>query len=62
VDSKTVIRKLEEDGWFHVGTRGDHWYFKHPSKPGKVTVQHPVKDLWIKNVKSIEKASGVKLR
>lgn len=62
MDSRTVIKTLEEDGWEHVGTRGDHWYFKHPAKPGKVTVQHPVKDLWIKNIKSIEKASGVKLR
>lgn len=62
VDSRTVIKKLEADGWKHVGTRGDHWYFKHPTKPGKVTVQHPVKDLWIKNITSIEKASGVKLR
>lgn len=62
MESREVIKKLEEDGWKHTGTRGDHWYFKHPDKPGKVTVQHPVKDLWIKNIKSIEKTSGVKLR
>jgi len=60
--SREVIEKLEKEGWEHSGTRGDHWYFKHPNKPGKVTVQHPVKDLWIKNIKSIEKTSGVKLR
>lgn len=62
MDSRTVIKKLEEDGWYHVGSRGDHHYFKHPAKPGKVTVQHPVKDLWIKNIKSIEKQAGIKLR
>lgn len=62
MESREVIRRLEADGWFHVGTRGDHWYFKHPTRPGKITVQHPVKDLWLRNIRSIEKASGVKLR
>ena len=62
MESREVIKKLEEDGWYHIGTRGDHHYYKHPVKPGKITVQHPVKDLWIKNIKSIEKQAGIKLR
>lgn len=62
MDSRSVIRRLEDDGWYQVGSRGDHLYFKHPVKPGKVTVQHPVKDLWIKNIRSIEKQAGIKLR
>jgi predicted RNA binding protein YcfA (HicA-like mRNA interferase family) len=37
--SREIIRKLEADGWFLVGTTGDHHHFKHPTKPGKVTVQ-----------------------
>ena len=60
--SKKVISALEADGWFRVGQTGSHVHFKHPTKPGKVTVPHPVKDLPIGTVKSIEKASGVKLR
>lgn len=36
-------------------------HFKHDRKPGKITVPHPVKDLPIGTVKSIEKASGLKL-
>ncbi len=53
---------LKADGWFHVGTTGDHWHFKHATKPGKVTVPHPTKDLTIRTLKSIEAQSGLKLR
>jgi predicted RNA binding protein YcfA (HicA-like mRNA interferase family) len=38
VSSREVIRMLERDGWQHVRTRGDHLQFKHPTKPGLVTV------------------------
>ena len=60
--SKDVIRALERDGWYRVGQTGSHVHFKHRTKPGKVTVPHPVKDLPIGTLKSIEKASGVKVR
>lgn len=35
---REVIRLLEEDGWVKVTARGSHRQFKHPSKPGRVTV------------------------
>jgi len=60
--SSYIIRALERDGWFRVGQTGSHVHFKHRSKPGKITVPHPVQDLPIGTLKSIEKASGVKLR
>jgi predicted RNA binding protein YcfA (HicA-like mRNA interferase family) len=60
--SKEVIRALEADGWYRVGQTGSHVHFKHSSKQGKITVPHPVKGLPIGTLKSIEKASGVKLR
>jgi predicted RNA binding protein YcfA (HicA-like mRNA interferase family) len=56
--SKDVIRDLERD-WL-LSRRPDRC--KHETKPRKVTVPHPVKDLPIGTLKSIEKASGVKLR
>lgn len=59
--SKDVIRSLERDGWSRVGQTGSHVHFKHDTKKGKITVPHPVKDLPIGTLKSIEKASGVKL-
>ena len=58
MQSREVIKKLKEDGWYLYRTRGDHHQFKHPVKKGKVTVQHPVKDLDIRNLKSIWKQAG----
>jgi len=62
MNSREAIKALEGDGWFEVRHVGDHKQFHHPTKPGAVTVQHPKKDLSIKNVKSIEKQAGIKLR
>ena len=57
--SKEILKILEADGWREVRCRGDHHQFKHPTKPGKVTVTHPVKDLDIEVIKSIEAQSGL---
>lgn len=62
MDSHTIIRELEADGWTLVHVEGDHHQFRHPVKKGKVTVPHPVKDLPVGTVLSIQKQSGVKLR
>ena len=35
---RDVIELLESEGWELVGTRGSHRQFKHPGKPGRVTV------------------------
>ncbi len=60
--SRDIIQKLTADGWKFEGSTGDHHHFKHPTKPGKVTVPHPSKDIKIGTLKSIERQSGVKLR
>ena len=60
--SREIIKMLEQDGWAHVKTTGSHYHFRHPVKSGKVTVAHPVKDMPIGTLKSIERQSGVKLR
>ena len=60
--SADVIRAMEADGWVQVAQRGSHKQFKHPVKPGRVTVPHPVKDLPIGTLRSIERQSGVSLR
>ncbi|HQT84965.1 MAG: addiction module toxin, HicA family [Acidiphilium sp. 37-64-53] len=59
---REVIRAIEDAGWVHAATRGDHWQFKHPARPGRVTVPHPKRDFPIGALRSIEKQSGVKLR
>jgi predicted RNA binding protein YcfA (HicA-like mRNA interferase family) len=33
-----VIKLLESDGWVQARMRSSHRQFKHPSKPGLVTV------------------------
>lgn len=35
---REVIERLERDGWYHVRTKGSHRQFRHPTKPGTVTV------------------------
>jgi predicted RNA binding protein YcfA (HicA-like mRNA interferase family) len=62
LSSREVIRTLTADGWVFVRAVGDHHQFKHPMKPGKVTVPHPVRDLPIGTLKSIERQSGLALR
>jgi predicted RNA binding protein YcfA (HicA-like mRNA interferase family) len=62
ISSKSAIRAVKADGWYRVGQTGSHVHFKHKTKPGKVTIPHPEKALPIGTLKSIEKATGVKLR
>ena len=35
---REVIRLIQSDGWYQVGTRGSHRQYKHPTKLGRVTV------------------------
>jgi predicted RNA binding protein YcfA (HicA-like mRNA interferase family) len=41
---------------------GDHHHFRHPDKPGVVTVPHPRRDIAIGTLRSIERQSGLNLR
>ena len=35
---KELLKMLEDDGWGLSRTKGSHRQYKHPSKPGTVTV------------------------
>lgn len=35
---REIIRILESNGWVQVAGRGSHRQYKHPTRPGKVTV------------------------
>lgn len=35
---RQIIRLIERDGWVLARTRGSHRHYKHPTKPGVVTV------------------------
>jgi predicted RNA binding protein YcfA (HicA-like mRNA interferase family) len=41
---KTLIEFLEEDDWLLIRTKGSHRQFKHPHKPGIVTVSGKLSD------------------
>jgi predicted RNA binding protein YcfA (HicA-like mRNA interferase family) len=62
MNSRLVIRALLNDGWIEVCQVGSHKQFKHPTKPGTVTVVHPARDIPLRTLRSIEKQSGLKLR
>jgi predicted RNA binding protein YcfA (HicA-like mRNA interferase family) len=58
---RDAIRMIEDDGWFQVTTRGSHRQFKHPHKPGRVTVAgKPSDDLAPGTFNSILKQAGLK--
>ncbi|MCG6206611.1 type II toxin-antitoxin system HicA family toxin [Rhodopseudomonas sp. HC1] len=60
---RDAIRLIEDDGWLHVATRGSHRQYKHPWKPGRVTVAgKPSDDLAPGTVASILKQAGLKER
>ena len=40
-----VLKMLEDDGWVKVATKGSHRQFKHPIKPGRVTVNGHKNDI-----------------
>ncbi|WP_321886575.1 type II toxin-antitoxin system HicA family toxin [Paraburkholderia bannensis] len=61
MNSSKLIRMLEVDGWYQVRVTGSHHHFKHPRKPGLVTVPHPKKDLPVGTTSSILKVAGLKL-
>jgi predicted RNA binding protein YcfA (HicA-like mRNA interferase family) len=62
MNSREVIRRLKEDGWLEVAQAGSHKQFKHPVKPGRVTVVFPQREIPVGTLRSIEKQSGLKLR
>jgi predicted RNA binding protein YcfA (HicA-like mRNA interferase family) len=58
---REVIKMIQADGWFLVATRGSHRQYKHPSKPGRVTIAgKPGDDLAPGTLNSILKQSGLK--
>lgn len=60
---RDLLRLLADDGWILARTRGSHQQFKHPSKPGLVTVAGSGNDdLAPGTLNSILKQAGLKDR
>ncbi|HLE56441.1 MAG TPA: type II toxin-antitoxin system HicA family toxin [Rhodothermia bacterium] len=57
---RDLIKLLETDGWYLSRTRGSHRQYRHPSKPGLVTVAgHGNDDIAPRTLKSILKQAGL---
>ncbi len=61
---RDILKKIKADGWeLKKRKGGSHRQYKHPTKPGKVTINgHPGDDLDDFLIKSIEMQSGLKLK
>lgn len=57
--SKDLIRLVEREGWVLRRVRGSHHQFKHPTKPGLVTIPHPKRDMPQGTVKNILRQAGI---
>ena len=58
---RDAIRLIEADGWCLVAKRGSHRQYKHPTKPGRVTIAgSPAHDLPRGTLNSILKQAELK--
>ncbi len=59
--TRDVVAKLKADGWM-VARKGpgDHVQYKHPSKPGRVTLDAGAREIPTGTLRSIYKQAGWK--
>ena len=57
---RDLIKRIEQNGWRFLRINGSHSQYKHPTKPGLVTiVAKPGKDVPVGTMKSILKQAGL---
>lgn len=58
---RDIIKTITADGWQLDRTRGSHRQYRHPTKPGLVTVAgRPSVDIPIGTLNTIMKQAGLK--
>jgi predicted RNA binding protein YcfA (HicA-like mRNA interferase family) len=62
MNSRDTIRALERDGWRRVRVTGDHFHFPASEQAGARDLPHPVRDVTLGTLRSIERQSGLRLR
>lgn len=60
MNSTELIRELEQDGWELSHVRGSHHVYRHPIKPGHISLPHPRKDLGKGLAHALLKLAGLK--
>lgn len=58
--AREIEKTLLNDGWIFVKQVGSHRQYKHPTKPGKVTIPFHTGDVDKRTEKSIYKQAGLK--
>lgn len=57
---REVEKIILADGWYKIRQVGSHCQYRHPEKPGKVTIpNHKGKELHIATVRSILQQAGI---
>lgn len=56
---REIEKIILDDGWQFKNARGSHFYYVHPTKPGKVTIPNHSGDLDPRTIKSILKQAGL---
>ncbi len=57
---RDVMRRLEDDGWYRIPSKGGHRQFKHAVKKGRVTVAGQLNvDVPKKTLKSIWRQADI---
>jgi predicted RNA binding protein YcfA (HicA-like mRNA interferase family) len=63
VKIRDVVKLIESDGWYLVTTKGSHQQYRHPTKPGRVTIAgHPNDDLAPGTLHSVFKQAQLQRR
>ena len=58
---REALKLIEADGWREIAVKGSHRQFKHPTKPGRVTIAgRPSDDLAPGTFNSILKQAALK--
>ncbi len=57
---REVEKLITKDGWVLVDISGSHHQYKHPVKPGRVTIPNHRGDIPMRVVHSILKQAGLK--
>lgn len=57
---REIDKMVKDDGWYVYDVSGSHYQYKHPTKPGKVTIPNHRGDIPPRVVNSILKQAGLK--
>lgn len=60
MNSKDLIKQLEQAGWRLQNVKGSHHVYRHPELPGHISVPHPKKALGIGLVTKLLRHAGMK--